>query len=334
MGDVPVSDEVSRIKEILKEQPLGMNIKEIAGAVGMSRNSVAKYLDVLTASGHLEVRQIGNAKLYYLSRRIPARNLLDFSHEIVVVLDRDMRIVKANDSFVSFIGSPRKSLIGCKLSGLAIPFLSHAEESELSGLWNGGPSWKKQIRVIKDAHEIFFNARFISTAFEKGEFGITVMLEDVTERKYAETGSTDRDRLLHTIFQISSVPKFFINREHKVVFWDRALEIMTGIKAEIMIGTNEHWRAFYSQEHPCLADLLVDGAIDQLDTLYHGKCKKTSPVDDAYECTDFFPILGHNGKWLHITATVIRDSQGNLTGAMETLEDVTNQKLRDFVVET
>jgi len=334
MGDVPVSDEVSRIKEVLKDQPLGMNIKEIAGVLGMSRNSVAKYLEVMTASGHLEVRQIGNAKLYYLSHRIPARNLLNLSHEMIVVLDRDLRIVKANDSFVSFIGSTRDSLFGQKPSGLAIPLLSAAEESELSGLQNGGPSWKKQIRVVRDAQESFFDARFISTAFESGDYGITVMLEDVTERKSAEVGSTDRDRLLYTIFQISSVPNFFINMNHKVVFWDRALEIMTKIKAEDVLGTNEHWRVFYAREQPCLVDLLVDGAIDQIETRYHGKCTKTSPVDNAYEYTDFFPALGHNGKWLHITAAVIRDSHGNLTGAMETLEDVTNQKLRGFVVET
>jgi len=67
------TDEEARIREVLREQPLGMNIKEIAGAVGLSRNSAAKYLDVLAATGHLEVRQIGNAKLYYLSRRVPAR---------------------------------------------------------------------------------------------------------------------------------------------------------------------------------------------------------------------------------------------------------------------
>jgi predicted ArsR family transcriptional regulator len=45
----PATDEETKIKEVLQKQPLGMNIKEIAGAVGMSRNSVAKYLDVLAA---------------------------------------------------------------------------------------------------------------------------------------------------------------------------------------------------------------------------------------------------------------------------------------------
>ncbi len=39
------------------------------------------------------------------------------------------------------------------------------------------------------------------------------------------------------------------------------------------------------------------------------------------------------GKWLHVTATLIRDSAGHPTGAMETIEDITEKKKREFVVE-
>ena len=41
---------------------------------------------------------------------------------------------------------------------------------------------------------------------------------------------------------------------------------------------------------------------------------------------DFFPVLGEKGKWLRFTAAVIRDSSGDLIGAVETLEDITEQK--------
>ncbi|WML67530.1 MAG: hypothetical protein METHP_01069 [Methanoregula sp. SKADARSKE-2] len=71
MGDEPAGGKVKRIKALIRDNPLGINIKAISEGVAMSRNSVAKYLDVLAASGHLEVRQMGNAKLYHLSRRVP-----------------------------------------------------------------------------------------------------------------------------------------------------------------------------------------------------------------------------------------------------------------------
>jgi PAS domain-containing protein len=115
--------------------------------------------------------------------------------------------------------------------------------------------------------------------------------------------------------------------------WDRALEIMTTLKVEEVLGTNQQWRAFYPNEHPCLADLLVDGMFEQIEQGYRGKFRKLSPVDNTYEVTEFFPTLGPDGKWLRLTASVIRDSHGNLMGAMETIEDITSRRRKEFVID-
>ena len=332
MGDEPASDEVTRIRELLRANPRGMNIKEIAEAVAMSRNSVAKYLDVLTASGHLDVRQMGNAKLYHLSRRVPLDTVMNLAREMIIVLDRNLQLVQANDSFLDFTGSSREAITGSRLSALPIPLLSSREESALSDLIRGGPDWKKEIRALKDGNEVFFSARFIPTFFEDGDPGIAVILENVTDRTLGRSASREGDRLLHSLFQIPSVPKFMINRNHKVVYWDRALEILTKIRSEEVLGTSRHWRAFYPEERPCLLDLIVDGKFDELDQYYHGDCKKEVSPDTEYACTGFFPDMQPGGRWLRITASVIRDSQGNLVGAMETIEDITDKKNRDFVV--
>lgn len=329
----PPDDEESRIKALLRQQPLGMNIKELSAALGMSRNSVAKYLDVLTASGHLEVRQIGNAKLYYLSRRVPAAHILNLSHEMILILDENLKIVRANDSFIGFIGTPRDQVLGLRLSGLALPLLSDNEEAELIALIRGGPTWKKEIRLLKQNKEIYLAARFIPTIFEGGSFGIAVMLEDISEKVLAESAVKENEWIFHTIFQGSQIPKFFINTNHKIVMWDRALEIMTKIKSEEVLGTNQQWRIFYTEERPCLADFLVEMKYDQIELEYQGKCRKLSPVDNTYEVTAFFPALGTDGKWLRLTASTVRDSQGNLMGAMETIEDITVQKKKEFRVD-
>ena len=57
-------DELSRIKKILKANPRGLTITEISHKIDINRNSVAKYLDVLVTSGHVEKRQVGPAKVY------------------------------------------------------------------------------------------------------------------------------------------------------------------------------------------------------------------------------------------------------------------------------
>lgn len=78
-----------------------------------------------------------------------------------------------------------------------------------------------------------------------------------------------------------------------------------------------------------MADLLVNRSADKVSKWYSGKYRKSDLIEEAYEATDFFPDLGKGGRWLRFTAAVIRDSRGELVGAVETLEDITEQKLAE-----
>jgi PAS domain S-box-containing protein len=78
-----------------------------------------------------------------------------------------------------------------------------------------------------------------------------------------------------------------------------------------------------------MADLLVDSAVEKVSKWYSGKYRKSDLIDEAYEATDFFPDLGGSGRWLRFTAAVIRNTHGELIGAVETLEDITEQKMAE-----
>ena len=134
------------------------------------------------------------------------------------------------------------------------------------------------------------------------------------------------EALLNGIRQECPIPQLVIDRSHRVVFWNRALEVYTGISAESMAGTRDQWRAFYDGPRPILADLLVDEDIKDIPGWYPGKYQKSRLIDGAYEATDFFPHIGKGGTWLYFTAAPIRDPAGDIIGAMETLEDVTDRK--------
>lgn len=329
----PETDEESRIREVLQRQPLGMNIKEISAAIGMSRNSAAKYLEVLTATGQLDVRQIGNAKLYYLSRRVPVQDILQLTREMIVMLDSTLRIVQASDSFIAFIGSPRKEVLTRQLSQLSLPVLSGREEADLFTLLKGGPAWKKEIRLVKNGNPAYLDARFVPAVFDGGNPGITVIFENITAQRQAEIALMENERFLFNVLQISPTPQFFIDRNHKVVFWNRAMEIMTKFKEAEMMGTGNHWKAFYSSPRPCLADTLLDEIASGGKQQPGGEGALHQNPEPCRELTDFFPDIGPGGRWLHCTATLVRDSNGNLTGVMETLEDVTAIKQREFRVD-
>jgi PAS domain-containing protein len=117
------------------------------------------------------------------------------------------------------------------------------------------------------------------------------------------------------------------------VYWDRALEIMTGIKSEDIVGTRDHWKAFYALERPCLADLVLDPDREKILTLFPEIGSVPPDADGRFAYTGFFKTPGNGGKWLHITAMPVRDPVGNLTGAMETVEDVTEKKQREFIIQ-
>lgn len=133
--------------------------------------------------------------------------------------------------------------------------------------------------------------------------------------------------LLGKIINGSAIPIFVIDAEHKVTHWNSAIEMLTGRKSEDVIGKDDPWKRFYDSKRPLMADLVIDKASEkEFSHYYPGKFQKSPLIDGAYEAEDFFPVLGPHGKWIHFTASPIRDDHGEIIGAIETLVDITERK--------
>ena len=61
-------DNVAKIKNLLKKDQRGLNIREISEKLHINRNSVARLLDILTAKEEVEIRIHGRSKIYYLAK--------------------------------------------------------------------------------------------------------------------------------------------------------------------------------------------------------------------------------------------------------------------------
>ncbi len=120
------------------------------------------------------------------------------------------------------------------------------------------------------------------------------------------------------------VAAFAINREHEVTHWNRACEKLTGIRASEIVGTKKQWSAFYDNERPIMADLILESAPEAEYEKYYAGKRRESAVELATEGTDFFPHLGEKGKWLSFAAAPITDDEGTVVGAVETLQDMTD----------
>jgi two-component system NtrC family sensor kinase len=151
---------------------------------------------------------------------------------------------------------------------------------------------------------------------------------------FLTTDNRIASQLLQQIVVGGPVPTFVIDVEHKVVLWNHACEMMTGKPAKDMLGTCNQWQAFYPEPKPVLADLVVDGCtLSELNRLYDYPCRLSEVVSEAFEVEDNFPF-SELGRWMLITAAPLRDNEGQVIGAIETLQDITlrysaEQKLRE-----
>ncbi|MDD1697037.1 MAG: PAS domain S-box protein, partial [Methanoregula sp.] len=135
-------------------------------------------------------------------------------------------------------------------------------------------------------------------------------------------------KTMQDLVQGAPIPEFVIDAGHRVIFWNRALEEYSGITASDIVGTTDHWKAFYPNPRPCLADLIVDENIDGIARWYAGKQAKSMVMTDNFVATDYFPAM-KGGTWLFFTAAPLRDPSGKITGAIETLQDVTSIRKKE-----
>ena len=125
------------------------------------------------------------------------------------------------------------------------------------------------------------------------------------------------------------VPTFVLNREGHVVIWNRACERLTGVKARDVVGTRDHWKAFYEAPRPCLADLLLHGQAAAATALYrsHTDVLNTSNGLSAENWCNM--PQGEKNLYLAIDAGLIFDDAGEIVAVVESLRDITAQKLAE-----
>ncbi len=157
--------------------------------------------------------------------------------------------------------------------------------------------------------------------------------KEATRCKAAEEELRMSKEILSQIVQGNTIPTFVIDNQHRITHCNRAFENLTGIAANKIIGTRKQWMVFYSEERPVMADFIVDKApVDDLARYYGEKYQKSAVSEGAYEAESFFPNLGENGKWVFFTAAPLKDAEGNITGAIETLQDISERKRAEETV--
>jgi PAS domain S-box-containing protein len=134
----------------------------------------------------------------------------------------------------------------------------------------------------------------------------------------------DPEELLANIIEFLPDATFVIDLDKRVVAWNRACEIMTGVKKEALLGQGDYAyaEAFIGERRPILIDLL-DMPSPETEASY----KYVKRKGDVIYAESFVPRLrGGEGAHLWGEAAPLFDRQGRRCGAVEVVRDVTEQK--------
>lgn len=177
---VDYHEELEKVLEIVKRHPKGCTIREVSEELGINRNAVAKYLDVLQVAGQVEMRRVGPAKVYFPSKSVPISVLFDFSDEFIIIVDEKLVTVEANRPFLRYIDvSDKKEIIGKPVTELP--------------MFNSFPKMTENIKKALEEYQILeerftfggdggikpeeFIAKFIPTTFNNGEKGVALLIK-------------------------------------------------------------------------------------------------------------------------------------------------------------
>jgi PAS domain S-box-containing protein len=255
------------------------------------------------------------------------RSLFERNPAVLLLIDPESgAIVNASEAAAKFYGFSRTELCAMNISEI-----NQLPPEQIADV-------RKSIKKEELKHFVFSHrlrngkirtVEVYSSPFEMGDQTVLFsVVHDITEQQLAEQALRDSERQLQSIIQGYPIPAMVGGKDHRVVYWNRAWEELSQVPSVDMVDTRQHWKVFYDNERPCLADLLVDEvSYEEILQWYDGKCSKSGLLEEAYEATVFFPRLGREGKWLHLTAALVRNSLGVTVGAIETIEDITERKL-------
>ncbi|MDD2725211.1 MAG: sigma 54-interacting transcriptional regulator [Methylovulum sp.] len=128
------------------------------------------------------------------------------------------------------------------------------------------------------------------------------------------------------MLQFMPVAAFVLDARHQVIIWNSACEQLTGLKAGDMIGNSQHWRGFYTEHRPCLADLLLDRPLGKLSGFYE-KASDFDAGSRTLHTENWCPMPDGRRLYLVIDAAAITDDNGEVVAVVETQRDRTEQRL-------
>ena len=140
-------------------------------------------------------------------------------------------------------------------------------------------------------------------------------LEEKVEARTRELRAAQES--LTQIIEGSPYSTFVIDADHRVTHWNKACHAMFDVPASELLGSaNKIGMLVYGYDRKTLADMVLDNNLNQIQQHFGVVSAKSLLIDGAYSAETFLP---QSHLWISFTATPLRDDDGRVIGAIETL---------------
>jgi PAS domain S-box-containing protein len=280
------------------------------------------------------------------------RTLVETSPDAILLLQLDGRLTMANQQAQQLFGLDE--LDDLNESNLRDFLPSTADVSDAHELLANPDEFvgfiiAREMQMCSRSGRVFdASIALTTTADASGKpTGIVLFARDVTEKLRADRELEKHRRNLEQLVQErtlelehardalakiidgSPVPTFVLDASHTITHWNKACEKFFERPASAMVGTKNQGQVFYGEPRPVMADLVMTGEMRLLEKYYQHKFRRSPLIADGFEAEHHFPVFN---RWLFITAAPLRNAQGEIIGAIETLQDVTENKQAELAL--
>lgn len=269
-------------------------------------------------------------------------DIIEFLPDATFVIDKNGKVIAWNHSIENMTEISKAEMVGKDNFEYAVPFygkrmpiLVNLVINPETSIENRYSSFRKEKDILKGVTIVPFlkgKERILScwaTPIYNNEgeiIGAIESLRDITEQKIMEKALSSEHQKLSSILDGSPVSSFVIDGEHRVTAWNVANEFYTGISKEEVLGKFlDLSLLFKDKTQPILADLVLEMTDEEILKRYAYKgVRKSNILPEAFESTGSIWIKGKE-HIMAIQATRLRDSTGNVIGAIQCAEDITEQ---------
>ncbi|MFA4876628.1 MAG: SpoIIE family protein phosphatase [Methanoregula sp.] len=264
--------------------------------------------------------------------------IIDFLPDATFVIDLEGKVIAWNHAMEEITGVTAGKMLGKGKYEYAIPFYGVEKPMLANLIFMPEVEIEKRYDTIEKVGDtlvvdifipdfrpggVYFWAKASPLYDPQGNIsGAIETIRDITDRKRAEQEIVSSRRSLADIISFLPDATMAINLEGKVITWNHAMEELTGIAKEQILGKGdyEYSLPFYGDRKPMLADLVLMPEAEVESRYTHVTREGDTLVVDT-----FIPNLG-SGRYFWAKASPLYDPQGKVTGAIETIRDITERR--------